>query len=262
MSFETLKLDHQDGIWTLTVSRPESLNALNSQVLTELEKALGDIAAKTPAECRALIITGSGNKAFVAGADIKEMSDLNPDQALQFAERGQRVFRKIEELSVPVIAAVNGFALGGGLELALACDFIIASENAKLGLPEVTLGLLPGFGGTVRLSRVVGLSRAREMIFGGEMLTAQEALNCGLVNHVLIPEELLAFCFKKAATIASRGPVALANAKRSVLKTWDQDVTTALKTEAKEFAQLFSTADMREGTQAFIQKRKAAFKGN
>ena len=169
MNFETLKLENQNSIWTLTIQRPESLNALNSKVLQELSEALSWISEKNFQEAKCLIVTGSGEKAFVAGADIKEISQLGLDLSRKFAEKGQAVFRKLENLQIPVIAAVNGFALGGGLELALACDFIYASENAKFGLPEVTLGLIPGFGGTVRLTRVLGLPKAKEWIFTGQM---------------------------------------------------------------------------------------------
>jgi enoyl-CoA hydratase len=262
MNYQTLKFDEQNGIWTLTINRPESLNALNSQLLSELESFLIDFSKKDFATARALIITGAGPKAFVAGADIKEMADLTSTQAFEFAQKGQKIFMQLEALKVPVIAAVNGFALGGGLELALACDYIIASETAKLGLPETSLGLIPGFGGTVRLSRIVGLARAREMIYGGEMYSAKEAFDFGLVNHILVPDELLAFCFKKAGTITLKGPVAVASAKKSIAATWDMDLTNAMKEEARIFSELFSTQDQREGTRAFMEKRKAQFKGS
>ena len=261
MEFKTILLSHQDAIWTLTINRPESLNALNSNVLDELEKAIEILSEKPLTEAKCLIITGSGEKAFVAGADIKEINSLDTVKGMQFAQKGQKIFQDLEKLQIPVIAAVNGFALGGGMELALACDFIFASENAKMGLPEVTLGLIPGFGGTVRLSRVVGLNRAKELIFSGEVITAAEAYRMGLVNHLVMPAELMAFTYKKAATIASRGPVAVQHAKKSIMRAHDQDTESGMNTEAVEFSHLFTTADFKEGTNAFIEKRKAQFKG-
>ncbi len=261
MSYQTLKLENEGPLWTLAINRPESLNALNSKVLEELQSALTEMAEKSFSAARVLIITGSGEKAFVAGADIKEINQLGIDSAENFAERGQAVFRKLEALQIPVIAAVNGFALGGGLELALACDFIYASENAKFGLPEVTLGLIPGFGGTVRLSRAIGLPRAKEWIYSGQMCTAPEALQMGLVNRVLPASELLSEVKKTAATIASRGPVAVGSAKRTVQEAWDHDMDSAMALEAAQFATLFRTQDVKEGTSAFIEKRKAQFQG-
>lgn len=261
MSYTTLKLENEGAVWTLTLNRPEALNALNSKVLEELAQAIDEVSEKSFSAARVLILTGAGEKAFVAGADIKEINQLGIDGAETFAERGQAVFRKLENLQIPVIAAVNGFALGGGLELALACDFIYASDNAKFGLPEVTLGLIPGFGGTVRLSRVIGLPRAKEWIFTGNMATAQEALQLGLVNQVLPQAELLPAVKKTAGVIATRGPVAVGSAKRSVMEAWDHDLDSALGVEAAQFATLFRTQDVKEGTQAFIEKRKAQFTG-
>jgi enoyl-CoA hydratase len=266
MQFEAIKLENtistKGDVWVLTINRPQSLNALNSQVLGDLHSALEILEKKSFSEAKCLIVTGSGEKAFVAGADIKEMNGLDSKGGMAFAEKGQQLFRRFENLKIPVIAAVNGFALGGGLELALACDYIFASENAKLGLPEVTLGLIPGFGGTVRLSRAVGLNRAKEMVFTGDMLTAAEAIHVGLVNRVVPLPELLPLALKSAETIAKRGPVAVQNAKRSLQNSYDQDIDQGMKTEASEFAQLFSTADFREGTTAFVEKRAAIFKGN
>lgn len=261
MSGKTLKLENEGAIWTLTLNRPEALNALNAKVLEELGEALAEISEKSFSSARALIITGSGEKAFVAGADIKEIHQLGLDSAERFAEIGQAVFRKIENLQIPVIAAVNGFALGGGLELALACDFIYASENAKFGLPEVTLGLIPGFGGTVRLARVVGMPKAKEMIFTGNILGATEALEMGLINKILPQGELLSTVRKTAEVIAGRGPVAVGAAKRSVMEAYDHEIDSAMAVEAALFATLFRTEDVKEGTQAFIEKRKAQFKG-
>ena len=259
---KVVELKNEGTVWTLTIQRPESLNALNAQVLEELASSLKEIENKSYSECRALVITGSGEKAFVAGADIKEIGSLEIQSSLNFANRGQSILRRIENLKIPVIAAVNGFALGGGLELALACDFIYASDNAKLGLPEVTLGLIPGFGGTVRLSRVVGLARAKEIIFSGEMLSADEAVQCGLVNKVVPQADLISTVMKLAQKISIRGPVAVGFAKKSVMDTFDQNVDEAMQTEAKYFSELFKTKDVKEGTSAFVEKRKAQFKGN
>lgn len=259
--YKTLNVQKENAVWTLTIQRPESLNALSLGVIEELTHFLETLKKESFANLKALIITGSGEKAFVAGADIKEITDLKESTGLNFSEKGQAAFRALENLPVPVIAAVNGFALGGGLELALSCDFIVASENARFGLPEVTLGLIPGFGGTVRLSRVVGLAKAKEMIFTGDMVKADEALRMGLVNKVVPQTELTATVQKIAQTIASRAPKAIANAKESMMRSFDQDIDTAMKTEAISFSVLCETSDMKEGTQAFIEKRKAQFKG-
>lgn len=249
------------GVWTLTLQRPEAMNALNGALLEELDHALNELSKKSFAEAKILILTGAGEKAFVAGADIKELNNLTPDGAMKFARKGQGIFRKLEKLKIPTLAAVNGFALGGGLELALSCDFIYASENAKFGLPEVSLGLIPGFGGTVRLSRVVGLARAKEMIFSGEIITSTQALEIGLVNKVLPLAELLPTVLKTAELIKSRGPLAVSMAKCSTQVAWDLDIDQALQKEAEFFADLFSSYDAREGTLAFVEKRKSNFKG-
>lgn len=259
MSVISFSIENRVGV--LTISRPEALNALNSEVLSELEAKLNDISKLSFSELRCLIITGAGEKAFVAGADIKEISQLNERAAVGFAHHGQKVFRTIEKLHIPVIAAVNGFALGGGLELALSCDFIYASENSKLGLPEVGLGLLPGFGGTVRLSRVVGKARAKEMILSGLPLSSSDALSAGLVNKVLPLPELMKEVRRLAEVIATRGPKALDAAKKSIDTTFETDLDTGMTEEAKFFSGLFATSDMKEGTLAFIEKRKADFQG-
>jgi enoyl-CoA hydratase len=262
MTFKNIKLENQKNIWTLTISRPESLNALNSETLNELSQAIDDIGNKKLNEAQVLIVTGAGEKAFVAGADIKEMNGLTPEQAKAFAEKGQGIFRKLENLKIPTIAAVNGFALGGGLELALACDFIYASENAKLGLPEVSLGLLPGFGGTVRLARAMGLPAAKEWIFSAGVMPAEYALKLGLVNRIFLLVDLLPEVRKTAELIASRSPVAISMAKKSMMNAYDLDIDSAMAAEASHFAGLFSTGDFKEGTEAFIQKRKPDFKGH
>jgi len=261
-TFKTIIFEQKTpGVWVLTVNRPDSLNALNSAVITEISQALEGLAKMPFAEARALVITGSGEKSFVAGADIKEISELSGEQAAQFATRGQGVMHQLGLLKIPVIAAVNGFALGGGCELALACDFIYASENAKFGLPEVSLGLIPGFGGTVRLARAVGPRKARELTFTGGMITAAEALQYGLVNKVLPQAELMAAVTKTLEVILSRSPLAVGSAKKSIDEAWDMDIEAAQKNEAKLFADLFKSQDVREGTTAFVEKRKANFKG-
>ncbi|MFN7727806.1 MAG: enoyl-CoA hydratase/isomerase family protein [Bdellovibrio sp.] len=261
MDFQFLKLGTEGKVWTVTLSRPDALNALNSGLLHELGEALTMVEKAFPKQCLGLVITGRGEKSFVAGADIKEMRGLNPVEAETFARRGQGIFRRIEKLPVPVIAAVNGFALGGGLELALACDFVYASDNARMGLPEVSLGLIPGFGGTVRLARAVGLAQARELIFTGEMIKADQALVMGLVNRVMSQAELLPAAIKTLETIATRGPLAVQTAKKSTLEAFDQEIDLGLKTESSHFAHLFSTQDMNEGTAAFVEKRRALFTG-
>jgi len=261
-AFESLILKNESPVWTLTINRPSALNALNSQVLGELSQVLDIVSESQFSDCRGLIITGSGEKAFVAGADIKELADLDANAGKKFAELGQKLFRRFEDIRVPVIAAVNGFCLGGGLELALACDFIFASENARLGLPEVTLGLIPGFGGTVRLARRVGMAKAKEMIFSGDFVGSAEALQIGLVNKVFPLAELMPATLKVANTMASRGSVAVWKAKQSILAAYDQSLDEAMRTEASQFSQLFSTHDFKEGTQAFVEKRKPEFKGH
>ncbi len=263
MEWKNIELKTEaNGVWVLTMNRPQALNALNLETISELDQALNYLMDKSPMEARAMIITGSGEKAFVAGADIKEMLDFTSDKAQLFAERGQKVFQKIEQLRMPVIAAVNGFALGGGLELALSCDFIYASENAKFGLPEVSLGLIPGFGGCVRLSRVVGLNKARELTMTGDMLSATEALQFGLIQKISPKAELLEQVFKTITTILSRGPFAIASAKSTILEAHDLEIDGGLALEAKSFGRIFATKDSREGINAFIEKRIANFQGN
>lgn len=261
-NYKTILLEQKSqGVWVMTVNRPEALNSLNSAVLNEMGEALRQIGEMPYEDARALVITGSGEKAFVAGADIKEMKELDEEKGLAFAQRGQSIFHELTLLKIPVIAAVNGFALGGGCELALGCDFIYASENAKFGLPEVGLGLIPGFGGTVRLARAVGQRKARELTYTGAMITAQEALTMGLVNKVVPSSELMPTVLKTVETILSKAPVAVGSAKKSINQAWDMDVEEAQKNEAKIFAELFNSEDMREGTTAFIEKRKANFQG-
>lgn len=259
--YKTIQLESENGVWKLTVNRPESLNALNIQVLSEMAEALRLISEMAFDDAKALVITGSGQKAFVAGADIKEMSGLNSEEAVQFSRKGQSVFHELELMKIPVIAAVNGFALGGGLELALGCDFIFASESAKMGFPEVSLGLIPGFGGTVRLARAIGLRKARELIFSGDIITAQDALQFGLVNKVVPQAELMAAVMKRLENILNKGPIAVSAAKKSVQAAWDLQIDEALQMEAEQFGELFQTEDTQEGMKAFVEKRKAQFTG-
>lgn len=260
--YQSIKLENKEnGLWVLTLNRPEALNALNASLLNEMADACRQLSEMSFEDVKALIITGAGEKSFVAGADIKEMTSMNEDQALQFAKRGQSIFHELNLLKIPVVAAVNGFALGGGLELALACDFIIASENAKFGLPEVSLGLIPGFGGTVRLTRAVGIRKARELTFSGEMINATQALQMGLVNQVVPLAELMTTVVKKIEMILTRSPLAVAEAKKSINQAFDLETEAALENEAQIFGTLFNSIDTKEGTTAFIEKRKPVFKG-
>lgn len=262
MNFKNLLFEVRDSVAYLTLNRPMALNALDRETLSELKALFESLDSPTAPVIRCLVVTGSGPKAFVAGADIKEMSAMTKDDAFEFSNFGQSIFLQLENLPFPTVAAVNGFALGGGLELALSCDFIYAADSAKFGLPEVTLGLLPGFGGTVRLARAIGMPMAKEMIFSGSMISAPEALHMRLVNKIFPAGELLQEVEKLTKTIASRGPLAIRNAKKSIQKSWDLESVQALKTEAQAFAELFESQDVREGTSAFIEKRQAQFKGN
>ncbi len=258
MSLITFEKNQASTIGKITINRPESLNALNTSVLHELETLLTQIENEKTLRC--VIVTGAGEKAFVAGADIKEMNGIDSRQAQSFAERGQSVFQKMESLYCPVIAAVNGFALGGGLELALACDFIVASKAAKLGLPECTLGLIPGFGGTVRLARRVGPALAKQWTFSGGMITAEEALRTQLVNAVFESAHLMDEVQRLAETMALRSPQSLMLIKKSINETYGKNVTEAMGIEAKYFSQTFESFDQKEGVSAFIEKRKPTFK--
>lgn len=259
MNFSTIKLDIDQKVATLKIARPEALNALNKKVLEELALALD--ALESNSEVRVLIITGEGEKSFVAGADIKEIDQLNADSSKSFADYGQKLFRRLETLEIPVIAAVNGFALGGGLELALSCDFIYAGQNAKLGLPEITLGIMPGFGGTVRLARRTSPAVAKELTLTGKMMTADEAKALGAVNKVFPAAELMAEVLKTAQVISNLAPIALCAIKKSIDETYGVSSDQAMNKEATLFSELFKTQDQKEGTRAFIEKRKAQFKG-
>lgn len=259
MAYNTLIFEQNIHVGVLRINRPQAMNALNHEVVKELNLFLDDIESNS--ELRCLIITGTGEKAFIAGADIKEINQLSKDQALQFALRGQKTLSRLEALRIPVIAAVNGFTLGGGLEVALSCDFIWASEKSKFGLPEVSLGIMPGYGGTQRLSRWVGLGRAREMTFSGQFYDAIEALGFGLVQRVLPLDRLLPEAIKFAELIASRGPLSLAAAKHSINKGNELELHEGLLMEAQEFSSLFGSVDQIEGTKAFVEKRTPQFKG-
>jgi enoyl-CoA hydratase len=257
MAYENIRLDIDGALATLTIDRPKALNALNSKTISELEAALGSLGS----DIRALIVTGGGEKAFVAGADIAEMAQLTEAQAQEFAAAGHRTLLKLEQLGIPTIAAVNGFALGGGTELALACDLIYASEKAVFGLPEVTLGVIPGFGGTQRLTRLVGKARAKELIFTGGKLDAAKAKEIGLALEVLPADKLLEHCKGIAAKVLKVGPVAVAKAKRVIEDNADADLRHALEAERRGFAELFGSADQKEGMKAFLEKRPAQFTG-
>jgi enoyl-CoA hydratase len=256
-------VERTGSIVTITINRPTKLNALNAHLVAELSRTFEVLASAGEGEdaVRAAILTGAGSKAFVAGADIGEMAEMTPVAAKRFADAGQRLCHRIEALPFPVIAAVNGFALGGGCELALACDFIYAAEGAKLGLPEVTLGVMPGFGGTQRLLRRVGAARAREFVYTGDMVSAEQALAIGLVNAVYPAAELVLRARDAALKIASRGPLAVAAAKRVMLQGEGIDLASACELEAQTFAGLFGSDDQREGMKAFLAKAKPAFLG-
>jgi enoyl-CoA hydratase len=265
-NFEPLLVREEGSTLVVTINRPEALNALNNQVLTALQSLLDWVegaagSGAAPSHLRAMVLTGAGEKAFVAGADIKEFVDMNPQGAEQLAAHGQELFTRMERLPIPVIAAVNGFALGGGLELALACDFIYASQTAKFGLPECTLGLMPGFGGTVRLPRRIGSAKARELTYTGGMIGAEEALQLGLAAKVVAPGELMAAALETAKTIGSRAPVAVAMIKKSVHEGASLTEEQANELEARLFGELFATQDKVEGVTAFIEKRKPVFQG-
>lgn len=259
MPYATLLYDLTDGIATITVNRPDKLNALNAAVIRELGQAAARLA-EDPA-VRGAIVTGAGEKAFVAGADIAELAELAPAAARATAEEGQQAFDRLEQAGKPVIAAVNGFALGGGLELAMACHLRIASANARFGQPEVKLGLCPGYGGTVRLPRLVGRGRALELLLTGGMIDADEALRIGLVNRVVAPGDLLATARGLLETMLANAPLALAACLESVHTGLDLAQADALLHEAEQFGALFGTADMKEGTAAFLAKRKPEFRG-
>jgi enoyl-CoA hydratase len=255
--YQSIRVERADGRATVTVARPDKLNALNGQTIAELERAFQDLAADD--DVRGLIITGEGEKAFVAGADIAELARMGPIDGIGVSRQGQEAFRLLERMGKPVIAAVNGYALGGGMELALACHLRIASENARFGLPEVKLGIIPGYGGTVRLPRIVGRGRALELILTGEMIPAQRAYEIGLVNRVVPVGEVRAAAEQLLDGILKNGPIALRFALEAVDRSLETGIDEGLGLEAHLFGLLASTEDMREGMRAFLEKREARF---
>lgn len=260
MTYSNLTIEQRDAVIQITVQRPDKLNALNLDTLIELGDAVED--ATSDDSLRALIITGAGEKAFVAGADIAEINALNPLQARDFSELGQQLMRQIENCGKPVIAAVNGFALGGGMELALACHIRIASDNARLGLPEITLGLMPGFGGTQRLLRMLGRSRAMQLILSGQPIDAATAEHWGLLAHVYSAQELSDQAWTLAHKLAASAPIAMRSIIEAVQNGQDMSLEAALNMETQLFALCCSSEDMREGTSAFLNKRKPKFNGS
>ena len=251
MEFITYEVEGQIGI--ITINRPKALNALNSAVLDELDKTLDAVDQEA---IRCLILTGAGEKSFVAGADIGEMSTLTKAEGEAFGKKGNDVFRKLETFPIPVIAAVNGFALGGGCEISMSCDIRICSENAVFGQPEVGLGITPGFGGTQRLARIVGTGKAKEMIYGARNIKAEEAYRIGLVNNVYPAEELMPAAKKLASTIARNAPIAVRNCKRAINEGIQVDMDQAIVIEEKLFGSCFETCDQKGGMNAFLEKRK------
>jgi len=259
VEYTNLILEKNEAVAILTINRPKALNALNADTLTELSTVLDELGRDS--SVKVVILTGSGAKAFVAGADIAQMKELNPLEGRRFAELGHSAFRKIELLSQPVIAAINGFALGGGCELAMACDIRLASETAKFGQPEVTLGLTAGFGGTQRLPRLVGKGVASELLFTGDIIDAQEAYRVGLVNHVYPLDTLMEEALKLANRIAGRAPAAVQLSKSAIQRGINMDLDSAQAYEAGVFGLTFSTQDQTEGCSAFLERRKPVFEG-
>jgi enoyl-CoA hydratase len=259
MSYENILVETANGIATISINRPKALNALNQDVLSELIAAF--TAASGNAEVKGVIVTGAGDKAFVAGADIASMKTMTPMEADRFCQLGHRAMRLIETFEKPVIAAVNGFALGGGCELALSCDFIYASKTAKFGLPEVNLGIFPGFGGTQRLMRLVGRNAAKELIYTADIIGADDAKAIGLVNKVTEPDQLLATAQAAMKKIFTKGPVAVKLSKRLLNEGCDLPLASGLALEQAQFPLVFASEDRVEGVSAFLEKRPAAFKG-
>lgn len=259
MSYKNILIAKENNIATITINRPEKLNALNRITIQELHDAFEEL--ELDLETRVIILTGSGPKAFVAGADIAEFADFSVAEGVQLAAQGQDIlFNFVEKLRVPVIAAINGFALGGGLELAMACHIRIASETAKMGLPEVSLGVIPGYGGTQRLPQLIGKGRALEMILSAEMITADEAYRTGLVNHIVPADVLASYSVELAQKIIKNSPTAISMAINAVNANY-REGENGFETEIKSFGKCFGTADFKEGTTAFLEKRKAVFTG-
>jgi enoyl-CoA hydratase len=252
-----LDVENNAGVALLTINRPKAMNSLNTEVLSELFDTLQ--ALEQNSEVKVVVLTGAGEKAFVAGADIAEMAGMSPSAACEFARKGQQVILYVEQMKKPVIAAVNGFALGGGLELAMACDFIYASDRAKLGLPEVTLGIMPGFGGTQNLARAIGPKRASELVFTGKIVAAQKLMEWGLINEVVPADELLTRVNEVALLIANIGLLGVAAAKDALVNGLNMSKADGFKYESTLFGNLFATQDQQEGMSAFLDKRKPAF---
>lgn len=259
MAWKTVILDIEENIAIITINRPEALNAINDEVLKELDQVLDEVAADD--RIFSVILKGAGNKAFVAGADISLMQKLTPLEARGFALRGQSILRKLEYLPKPVIAAINGFALGGGCELAMACDIRVATEKSVFGQPEAALGVIPGFAGTQRLPRLIGKGRAKELLYMTKSINAAEAYRIGLVNQVVTEDQLLEFCENMAAQINKQGQIAVRLIKAAVDEGLEMDVDKAMAHEADLFALPFATADQKEGMTAFLEKRPAKFTG-
>lgn len=259
MEYKNVIFQIEEQIATITFNRPKVLNALNEASLKEFSHAIDKVAEDE--DIRVLILTGAGDKSFVAGADITEFLKFNALKAKIFSEMGHGIVSKLQELSIPVIGAVNGFALGGGCEVVIACDFIYASENAMFGLPEINLGIIPGFGGTQRLPRLVGKNRAKEMIFTGKMISAAEAQAMGLVNKVCVQDQLMDEVLNVAKIIVSKGKISLRAAKQAINTGMDVDLKTGCRVEIDAFAICLASPDAKEGTQAFLEKRTADFKG-
>ena len=254
--YQTIRYEKKDGIAIVTIDRPEALNALNSTVITELEQVVADL--ETDRDIRAMILTGEG-RSFVAGADIGEQYPMDVAAGRKWGQRGSTLMRRIEKLEIPTIAAVNGFALGGGCELAMSCDIILASEKAKFGQPEVGLGITPGFSGTQRLPRRVGLAKAKELIFSGRMIKADEAKEIGLVNAVYAPEALMDGALEMAKSFTKNAPIAVKYAKACIDRGMQMDMDGAIAVENELFAMCFATADQKEGMGAFLEKRSVQF---
>ena len=259
MEYKNILLSVEGEIGILTINRPKALNALNIETLHEIQMGFQEV--KDRPEMKVLILTGAGEKAFVAGADILEMKGMKSIEALNFSKLGHNTLKMIQDLDRPVIAAVNGFALGGGTEIALACDFIYASENARFGFPEVTLGVFPGFGGTQRLPRLIGKGKVKELILSGKMITAQEAFQMGIVNRVVPQASLMEETKKVATQIAANGAVGVRLAKMVMDAGFNMDLEKACSLESHAFGLCFSTEDQKEGMTAFVEKRKPNFKG-
>ena len=258
MLFQNLEVNFKDKIAVVTINRPENLNALNSQTISELNNCFLDL--ENNPNVRAVVLTGAGNKAFVAGADIKEFADFSEEEGKALAQEGQeKLFNTIEQLNTPVIAAINGFALGGGLELAMACHMRLASNSAKMGLPEVTLGLIPGYGGTQRLAQLVGRGRAMEMILSANFIDGKQAYVFGLVNNVVSEQMLLMEALKLAIKISKNSPIAVKSAIKAMNAGFDKN-QNGFEVEVNEFGKCFGTNDFKEGVDAFLNKRKPEFK--